>query len=365
MRKWCAAIVLSAIHVSAIHVSEAAESGSQFFGLLRARDLTPFGYLRLDMRPSYAGSLSPGDWAIESDLAYQNTWALSPEVESYLSSQPGRHALGPNDLQAIRDLPGENYLVDLELAELDVTLHYQFSAHWGAYLILSGAAYGGGFLDSSIEGFHDTFGFSTFGRRAVSRNQFNLLFDLKSTQYAKFDAPASSGLLDPTIGVRYAAVSDSERWKLVLESAVKIPMGDRRSLLSTGRTDYGVQASLQRFWESQALYANLAAVYYAGTTSIAPTQSQILPTLIVGYERRLTSRTNAILQSYVSPSVYRRRETDLDELRKTKYQMSLGVRHRISRQLISFAVTENLQNVNNTPDIGFELGWSFLPGWKP
>ena len=114
--------------------SQAAES--DYFGLLRARDLTSFGFLRLDMRPAHAVTAPKGTWAIETELAYQNTWALSPETEQYLSGFTQRHELGPADLQAIRDLPGENYLVDLELAEFDVTFHYKFADHWGAYLIM-------------------------------------------------------------------------------------------------------------------------------------------------------------------------------------------------------------------------------------
>ncbi len=179
MHKWFAAIILSTIYMPA-----AAASDTQFYGPLRARDLTPFGYLRLDMRPSYAVSLSPGAWGIETRLAYQNTWAMTPKVESYLKTLPGRRELGPDDWQAIRDLPGENYLVDLELAQLDVMLHRQLSADWGAYVSLSAAAFGGGYLDSTIEGFHDLIGSDTFGRPAASRNDVNLLFDLNSTQFA-------------------------------------------------------------------------------------------------------------------------------------------------------------------------------------
>src|SRR5882724_4580825 len=87
-----------------------ADNGEGFVGLLRSRDLTPFGFLRLDMRPAHAVAGRPGDWGIETELGYQNTWALSPEVEKYLDGQP-RHELGPADLTAIRALPGENYLV--------------------------------------------------------------------------------------------------------------------------------------------------------------------------------------------------------------------------------------------------------------
>ena len=56
-----------------------------FYGLLRSRDLTPFGFVRLDMRPAHAVSIEPGNWAIETEIAYQNTWALSREVEHYLN----------------------------------------------------------------------------------------------------------------------------------------------------------------------------------------------------------------------------------------------------------------------------------------
>lgn len=86
-----------------------------------------------------------------------------------------------------------------------------------------------------------------------------------------------------------------------------------------------------------------------------------MPTLVLGYERKLSSKTHLILQGYVSASVFWREETDLDELLATKYQLSLGVYHRIGRGLLCFAVTENLQNVDNTPDIGFQLGWAYSP----
>jgi hypothetical protein len=125
-----------------------------------------------------------------------------------------------------------------------------------------------------------------------------------------------------------------------------------------------VQASVHRFWESQALYMNLAAVSYAGMQQFVPEPSQIVPTLVVGYERRLTSRTNAIVQAYVSPSVYEHKQTDLDELLGTKYELSFGIRHRRDRHLFTVAMTENVQNINNTPDIGFQFGWAFVPEWK-
>ena len=361
MRTWQACSLMTTLLLCS--AMSHAQDGGAFYGLLRMRDLTPFGSLRLDMRPAHAVAIEPGSFAIETELGYQNTWALSPELERYLTNREslGRRELSAADLPAIRDLPGENYLVDLESAVIDFTVHYKFSQNLSAYAIANVITYGGGFLDSTIEGFHDSFGFSSFGRPAAARNDFNLIYDLKSAQLALFEAPTSGGLADPTFGIRHTGLKFGERWLLGMEAAIKVPLAGQRLLLSTGRTDYGAQFSLQRRGDRHALYANLAAVYYAGAAQPAPQESQLLPSLILGVEYRWTERTNLNLQGYISKSTYTDRTTDLEELNGDKYQITLGLRHMRGSVLYSFGVTENTQNINNTPDIGFQLGIAFIP----
>ena len=356
-------ILVAAVCSLAYSTVSAEDVDGTFYGLLRSRDLSPFGFLRLDMRPAHAVSIQPGSWAIETELGYQNTWALSPEVEKYLIGlEPtGRRRIGPDEVQAIEDLPGENYLLDIETATFDLTFHYKLSTAWTAYAIASAITYQGGFLDSSIEQFHDTFGFSSFGRPAVERNQAALVYDLKSAHVVFLEKPTDGGFTDPTIGFRYTGWQFSPDWRLSLEAAVKIPVAGRRLLLSTGRTDYGVQASIQHARNRHAFYVDAAAVYYSGTPEPAEQDSQIIPTLVFGYEYMLTSNTNLNIQGYVSQSVYSRDQTDLDELLGTKYQYSVGFRHRRDNVLITFGLTENVQNVNNTPDVGLQLGFAWIP----
>jgi Protein of unknown function (DUF3187) len=264
-------------------------------------------------------------------------------------------------VQAIEDLPGENYLLDIESALFDVTFHYKLSRDWTAYAIASAITYQGGFLDSTIESFHDTFGFSSFGRPAVEKNQATLIYDLKGAHVVFLEKPTDGGFTDPTIGFRYTGFQPLQDWRLSLEGAVKLPVGGKRLLLSTGRTDYGIQASLQRPSNHHAIYVDVAAVYYAGASEPAPQDSQIIPTLVVGYEYKLTPRTNLNLQAYVSTSVYGSDQTDLDELTGMKYQYSIGVRHRWDNMIFTFGFTENVQNINNTPDIGLQFGFAYVP----
>lgn len=343
-----------------------AEDG-RFYGMLRSRDLTPFGFLRLDMRPAHALDMEPGSLAFEADVGYQNSWALSPAVEKYFTSlEPtGRREIGPTEIQAIRDLPGENYLLDVEAATLDLAAHYKLSSQWTLYAIATAVSYHGGFMDNGIEKFHQAFGFSTFGRPGAKRNDTNLILDLKSSQVVLLDTPTRNGLSDPILGLRYAGIKLPGKWQMSIETAVKLPLDGERLLLSTGRTDFGLQASVRRLGHRNALHVDLAAVYYAGEDIPVPHDPQVVPTLVVGWERILTARTNFNLQAYVSKSVYSHAQTDLEELLGMKYQMSLGVRHRFENWLVSFAATENLQNLNNTPDIGFQLGFAFAPGLKP
>jgi Protein of unknown function (DUF3187) len=334
---------------------------SDYLGLLRARDLTTFGFLRLDMRPAHAVHSTPGTWAIEAELAHQNTWALSSGARDYLDGLSGRRSLGPDEVEDILALPGENYVLDMELAQLDVTLHYKFTEHWGGYLVMSGVNYSGGFLDSSIENFHDVFGFDDNARPAVEQNAVNLIADLNNANIAVFDPPTSGGLLDPTIGVRYSSPQQLKGWNFVVEAAAKLALQGKEEFLSTGKSDYGVQATLQRFGDHHAWYVSASAVYYDGRSSITPTDPQVIPTLVLGYERKLSDRTHLVLQGYLSDSIYSKEDTQLNELLDTKLQLSLGIYRRMGRSVVSFAFTENLQNFNNTPDVGLQLGWAYSP----
>ncbi len=350
---------------AAAAAEDAAQPASEYvkFGLLRERDLTPFGFLRLDMRPAHAVWAPPGNWAVEVLLGYQNTWAMSPNVEQYLKSLPGRRRLGPADVAAIRALPGEAFLVDLELGLVDVTLHRRLTEHWSVNAIFSAVNYSGGFMDGAIESFHKTFGFDSYGRPAVERNTVNVILDLKNAQMVFLNAHLDGGLLDPTFALRYSVAAAPSPWNLVLEGAVKVPIDGQREFLSTGHTDIGLQATLQRFAGRHAAYLSAAAVRTRGSVLTATDRMEIVPTYIFGYEYSVSRKTNIVAQYYVSPSVFTHEDTDLEGLLKTKYQISIGLRHRVDASVWTFAITENMRNFDNTPDIGFQIGWAYSPAF--
>lgn len=321
-------------------------------GLMRIRDMTPFGLGRLDMLPAHAVAATPRTFAFELNASYQNTWALSDNVRDYLEQRGTRR--GPLDEAAIADLlalPGDAYLVDGEFTVVDLTLHYRATRHVGLYATVPWFDFDGGFLDGVIESFHEEAGFSSAGREHVPRDRFFALADLSRTRVV-VDGPPSGGLGDPVLGIRYSLVSQPRRFNLILEGAVKVSLFDRERFIATGRDDYGLQASLQRFLRRNAFFLTAAGVYYKAPYPGLASDGWI-PTAIAGWETKLTRNTNFILQVYASRSSVQRSE--LDELTATKIQATLGLQRAFRGYVLRFGVTENLANYDNTPDVGFNL----------
>jgi hypothetical protein len=331
-----------------------AEDDWQRLGLFRIRDLTPFGLTRLDFLPAHSLNEPPHTFAVEFGVSYQNTWARSANVRDYLQSRgAGRRAVSDADFDAIRALRGDAYLVDGEYGLVDMTLQYKASSHFGAYLTIPYLFFGGGGLDSAIEDFHSALGFGDAGRGTVPRNQWRLIAKLRNTTVTQMNPPEND-FGDPVLGVRYSLFEQPERWNLILESAVKVPRGDQEFLVSTGEPDYGMQASYQRFFDRNALYASLAMVYYnAPDVDIA--RDEWIPTLILGWETRLSQHTGFVLQFYGSRSTVQ--ATNLRELRANKYQATAGLQWTYRGNVLRFGLTENIGTFNNTPDVGLTLSF--------
>lgn len=330
-----------------------AEDDWQTLGLMRVRDMTPFGLARLDMLPAHAVAATPGTFAFEINVSYQNTWALSDNVKDYLESRGvERREITADDVAAILALPGDAYLLDGELGLVDLTLHYRASRHIGVYATIPYFIAGGGFLDSTIESFHDTVGFSSAGRELAPRNRFVAVAGLERTTVVLDEAPGSE-LGDPVFGLRYSVTPTPDRYNVVLEAAAKLALVDSSSrLVSTGNNDYGMQLSLQRFFARNALHLSLAGIYFQSPDP-GLSKDTWIPTVVAGWETRISKNTNFLVQGYVSKSVVQ--ETRLDELSAEKIQATIGIQRLYRGHVLRFGITENLANFNNTPDIGVNL----------
>ena len=343
--------------------SLSAASGAEkteLLGPLRIRDMTPFNILRLDMLPAHAVAAGPGSWAIEADLSYTNTFVMSENVRNYLEQRDSRQPLTQADVNAILGLGQDAYYVDGEFGLLDLTFHYAIASDSSVYLTLPAYSFTGGFLDRTIESFHNAIGNGSDGRDLVERDQFQTVMSLGGLHSSFREAPINGGLGDPVIGMRHFWPLQGSHWGLVLDGAAKFALRGERSLLSTGSNDFGLQTSLQGKFRRQGIYFSTSLVRTDGRVFGVKLGSRAVPTLMTAYEVGLTGHTNFILQLYASESALR--DTTIAEIRANKYQASLGLRSRHEHLIYAFALTENLANFENTPDVGatLTLAWVSL-----
>jgi hypothetical protein len=344
-------------------VAAVASRAAGLHDLLPERDPIDFGISGPDTRPAHTAVFQPRTWGVvEADLGYRNAWTLSASAQQYFGSfAVSRPHVDAAALAAMEAQPSDKYLAGTQLSALDVSLQYRFSSVWSGYLIASALSYQSGYLDGSFETVQSAFGMESFGRPAVGRNDINYAFPFRADTAPSVAAPARTGITDTTIGFRYTGIRMPHSWQLVVEGAAKIPLRSYDPLFSTGRGDYGPEVSLQHLGDKQGVYLNFAAVHYAGVPGPIPRDSQTLPTWILGYERAVAVRTSVIVQGYMSNSLYSRDQTEPEELTARKYLLSLGLRHRRGHSLYTFAVTEHLKNLDNTPDLSFQLGLFYVP----
>lgn len=316
-----------------------------------ARDLGVFSLQRLDL-PSPEALSSPREgWSFDARLGHQNTWSMSPNVQDYFETRGVRRQLGAADIAEVRALPGEKFLVDLEVSVLDFTLQRRIDERWSAYAIVGAVSYGGGFMDGPIERYHDAFGFREYVRGAAPRNGFTVVADTGRTHFATQDAP-SAAVLDPVLGVRYHAGA------YAFDAAVKVPLEGRRDFVSNGAVDFGVQASWRQSRGSHTGYASASVVSTRGGGIIDTTGRRIAPSAGVGYRYEFGQGTGALVEASLGAYGLKREDTGLDGLRKHKGQVAFGLQHRAGRSTFSVRVLEAFAANNGLPDLGFQVGWT-------
>jgi hypothetical protein len=315
--------------------------------------MTPPAVLTLGFMPSSASLVGKGRWGFESHFSLANIFLMSDSVKSFLKERGSQSPLSPEDFQAILGrAPGDVFYFDGEIGLLNLGVHYGVSDRVQLFAELPYFTFSGGQLDHSIMEFHDFFGISQAGRDLVARNRYQVLMRFGDGVFEMFDAPRD-GWGDPTIGVRHALPGFGRVWKAAMEWALKPAIADERSFLSNGHTDFGVQLMLERHWQRSGLYIS-ASYVWLGDFDLADFSPADIPSVTVAYSHRLSPKVSGVVQGLVSGSIFR--DETASELSSVEYQISVGLRYRVGATILSFALTENLANFQNSPDVGLHLG---------
>ena len=334
---------------------------------LRIRNFTFPSYLVLGFAPTPAQPLGKGNWAFEYHFSQVNNFQVSTPVEEYLERTRDdgvRRRLGPTDVEAILALPeGDAFYIDGEFSFHDFTFYYGINDRLDIGLGWYYVGYSGGELDGTIFSFHDSLGFGQQGRDFVEDDLFQVVIGSDELPpLVLLDRPNAGGFSDPTLYLRYAFPRRSNGWQYALSAGIKFPTASSTSLLSTGNTDFGIQLTADRRWKRNALIVNVDYVM-PGTFEVNEFDAPDLPAIHVSFLHQMKRwpSTRLTLQMLTAEHAFRDLiDSEFSELTQAEFQLTLGVKWDTDYGVFGLGLTENLFNMDNTPDIGVHFSWGYL-----
>jgi len=316
----------------------------------------------LELPPASAFLLPRGAFRFSTFAAYANTHAVSDDLlRTY--SDGARHFLTSSDLVSIAagSKGGMAYLVDGETLRLTLCGAVGLSDRLEAGFELPLLLHGGGFLDGTIERYHERFGFGDGGRAAFEQDRFIVAYADPDGSFYFEGAPDGIRPGDLALTLRGALFRGRSGGSALSGSiGVEIPTGDADRLDGNGAYDFsaGIEASW-RFPRSSVHAGGRYAV--PGGWDAAPwVDLGARPSGYAAWERRIGAAWGFQAQVvFGSGPMPHRVEADLGD---HTIEMALGFRVKAAATgTIELGILENLLPSKNAPDFGAYLGWRSLP----
>jgi hypothetical protein len=265
---------------------------------------------------------------------------------------------------AVNSNSRELMTLDGESYRLALIARYGVAPRWEVGIEIPYLFQGGGFLDSFIVDWHNTFGLPQGGRDNAARGRMDYSYSKDGDQKLKVEH-AGSGIGDMSLTSGFSLYENSDdtsRDQLALKAALKLPTGDSSSLRGSGGTDLMLQlcGSMTNYseWGSLGVYGSAGALAMSKGDVLRNQHNRFAGVGTLGFGWGPASWISFKVQLNGNTPLYR--DSSLDELSKSALMLVLGGALRFPGEyLLDIGVTEDL-TVGSAPDVGFHLGLSKL-----
>ena len=305
-------------------------------GKLSFRSQSPAQSLRLTLPMIIPGDIKPG-WETHISLTWTNVWANEAE-----------------------------YLLDYEMSDTLVTVAYGFNTRFGLALGFDNRKYFGGAMDGFIQGFHDLFGAKQDGRDEVPKDRKVVQrYDPQTGQL--LSETSASELNNNGIGIllNYNLTHGSKIWpSLNIYGVMRYGLESASIFKDDHPVDYGFGIGLAKRWSSK-WYTYVATGYtlYESCETREPTpgvehlkfEDNSL-TGLFALSWHYTPNFSILAQYLYSKAAIK----NVNKLDEPSHEVQLGFKWLMDKYgLLEFALIENIITVDNSPDFGLHLGWSY------
>jgi len=256
-------------------------------------------------------------------------------------------------------------LIDMELTVVDFLVEYEVTKKLTLSLQPILVSMNKGFLDSSLETYHDAFNFPNYGRENRPKDEFGYSVSYKNKKW--FDGKAGGlYIADSLISAKYSVLERSEALPVnaSILYTLKIPVGDSDSGFGSGHFDHGFFLLSQTVVHPVIIYVNAGYIFLSDPdTKGANINVNNIPSLFGGLEYLYSENLSLIAQINYFSSPFN--DSIFSQFDNGSVELDLGFVYHFSQQTsIEFAFAEDLAQ-SGVPDFNVHLRISYLFNGKP
>ena len=292
----------------------------EYFSALPTRDQTPL--LQSYFIPAMPAPSGAG-WSVSHALYFTNTYQTDRSVS-------------------------ENLVIDVENTRYDFQLNYRQDL-WQFNLNIPLLSNRAGFLDQTIEGWHDVFGLPQGGRDKNPNDRINLLYEKSGTVVIDSQQP-SEGVGDIQLASGYQLTPQSQLW-----FALEVPSSSSSDFISNQSTDWAIWYRLNRANTSSKLkaFGAIGLAFPADSGLFEGRVNDQFGFAQFGLNYAISDGIAFILQSDFHTAIVE--DSDLDALGNSiQAQFGLGFDQLIPKHHIELFFSEDILP-GHAPDITFGL----------
>jgi hypothetical protein len=321
----------------------------------------------LDLPPRSAFLLAPRTYRLETNIAYENTHAMSQHLWEVYNQDDFRTLGGRLTRPVLEATAAETdshhaYLVDGETMDLTVGASYGFGKRFEAGFSLPLYMHSGGFLDHTIDEYHQALNLPDGGRGPFATNQYVVAYtDHGHTVYLD-EPPGGISQGDLLLTGRMALLAaEGGTSALTGTLALELPTGVSSRFDGNGKTDVGV--GLEASWRRARSTTHAGAMYafIGGWSEGSGFDLGGRTSAYVSWQHDAFSASRVLLQLLAGVGPFPHRQGG--GIGDPGIEIALGMTHRVTAvQTFEWALLENLlPDYFNTPDVGAWVGWRFVP----
>ena len=252
----------------------------------------------------------------------------------------------------------ENLFIDGESYFLQMTLRRRVKSWLELGVDVPLVSHSGGFMDSAIINWHDTFGMSNTKRRGPDDELLFLYQRDEATLYELSSTASGLGDVQMTAAIPIKEAA-ADGYALTVRTSLKLPTGDDRELLGRGAADLAAGLYMSRsatFFHRPLSLSAFGGLLLLGDGDVLPElQESAVPFGGVVGSWQVAERFAITTQLQAQGAYY---ASDIEELGGGTTQLGVGFRYRLQKngRCLKFAVVEDI-TADATTD--FALHFSF------